>query len=209
MDVFYYKHHRLCAGDVKLVLFDCRSGFFYRGFFFWLMGTLFRFLRFFNLGLFGCAFGAFTIAIDDDLDLWNEIHRQADVGSKFAERADGLNIHLLALHFKADLFGKRGGDILCGNGTVQFSGITSLGWEAKSYFLDLVGDAFEVIVLCTAADLSLRLDLLDLLQCAFGGKHGKSLRDEEVTAEAIGYFLNIPGTSKFVNVFNKQYFHFL
>jgi hypothetical protein len=77
---------------------------------------------------------AFTFAMDDDLDLRHEVHRQADVSGEFTERADGLGIHLLAFDFEADLFRKRGGDILRGDGTVQFAGFTCLGREAEGNF---------------------------------------------------------------------------
>ena len=55
----------------------------------------------------------------------------------------------------------------------------------------------------------LGLNLLNLLQCPICSKHRESLRNQEVTPKAICYFLDIPGASKFVNIFNKHYFHFL
>src|SRR5690606_20253445 len=100
-------------------------------------------------------------------------------------------------------FGQRGGDILCGDRAVEFTGLTSFGGEDKRNFLDEVGNALEFFVLGVAADLSLRLDLLHLLERAIGGEDGQSLRDEEVASVAIGNLLDVAGAAEFVNVLDK------
>ena len=149
------------------------------------------------------CFNALTFAVDNDLDFRYEVHGKADVSGEFTERADGLGIHLLALDFEADLFSQSSGDIAGGDGTVEFSGFTSLGREDEGHIFDQVGNTLEFAILGIAADLSLRFDLLNLLHCTFGGENGKSLRKEEVSSVTIGNFLDVSSASEFVNVFDK------
>ena len=93
------------------------------------------------------AFGALAFAVDNDLEFRNQIHRQADMSGELAEGADGLDVHLLAFHFKADLLSERGGNILRGDRAVQFTRIASLGSESEGYFLNRISEALELFIL--------------------------------------------------------------
>ena len=70
---------------------------------------------------------AFAFAMDNDLDLRNQIHREAYMGSKLAKIADGLHVDLVFLDFVADLFLDGGCYILCGDGAIQFASFARLG----------------------------------------------------------------------------------
>src|SRR5689334_20264954 len=75
----------------------------------------------------GTSIDRFTLAMDNDLDFGDQVHGEANVSGEFAEITDGLHIDLLLLDLKAGLFLDGGGYILCGDGAVEFTSLTSFG----------------------------------------------------------------------------------
>jgi hypothetical protein len=129
--------------------------------------------------------------MDDDLDFRNKIHRQADMRRKLSEIADGLHIDLLFLDFETGLFLNGDCHITGRDGAVQFASFARLCGKSQRDAIDMLRQVLEFGVEFRTTDLSLRTDLLSLLESPGCGKHGKSLREQEVAAIASGNLLHL------------------
>ena len=99
------------------------------------------------------------------------------------------------------------GYILCGDGTVKFTSLTSFGRKDHGDPVDLVCKTLELGILFCPADLRLRTDLFDLFERTGGGKHSQFLWEQEVAPVTIGDLLDVACAPQLVNVLEKQYFH--
>ena len=91
--------------------------------------------------------------------------------SEFTEGADWLHVDLRFLDFVAGLFGDDGCHILRGDRAVEFASFASLGREGTHQTVDLRSETFPFRVLFSAADLSLRTNLFDLLERTGGSDY--------------------------------------
>src|SRR5687767_13649892 len=129
--------------------------------------------------------------MDNDLNLGDKVHGQANVSREFTEVADRLHVDLLFLNLEAGLFLDGGRYILGSNGAVKFARFASFGSKDYGDPIDLLGETLELGILFGATDLRLRTDLFDLLECAWRGKHSQFLWEQEITPVAVGDFLHI------------------
>lgn len=148
-----------------------------------------------------------ALAVDDDLDLGDEVNSQADACFECAEGADGLSFDEVAVDGGADLLAKRFGDHGAGDRAVEFAVLTGFDAEGDVGALEQVGQSGHFLVLLSAPHGGFRADILDLFQGTGSSQDSHSLGDEVITAITIGNFLYIAGAAQLVDVFDQENFH--
>ena len=166
---------------------------------------LLRLSRGLGCGFGGCLGGSlkgFALAINEDLDLGNQIDRQPHAGLVLAKVANGLHVDLLALDLVARLLLDDRGHILRGDRTIELASLAGLDREGQRETVDLLGESLQFTVLGGAFDLRLSADLLRGLECAGSGEHRQFLCEQEIAAVAVRDLFHVAGAAKFVDVFN-------